>query len=107
MNLCRICRYLVLPLAFVLLFAQQVGAAHAINHALSDLKQGDLQASHSQCEKCADYAQLGNALSVGILDFAPLQVLDAAPLHRAVTLRFIHVPAAVARGPPTLLQNIV
>ena len=105
----RIYRYFFLPLAFVLLFAQQVGAAHALGHALLDLQQqqADKHAAHSKaCEKCADYAQLGNALGVSALDFMPPRVSAAAIPYNTVAFRSIHLLAAVARGPPALLTKI-
>jgi hypothetical protein len=95
-----------LLLAFVLLFAQQAGAMHALHHALEDLTQQqdeDKQAPHSDgCQKCADYAQLGSALSVGTYDFTPLLVSK----HPTIAFRSIHVLAAAARGPPAKLQRI-
>jgi len=92
-----------LLLAFVLLFAQQAGAAHALHHAFEDLtqQQEGKQAPHSNtCEKCADYAQLGSALNVGAYDFIPLLVFDEAVQHHTISLRSAHILAAVARGPP-------
>ena len=92
-----------LLLAFVLLFAQQAGAAHALHHAFEDLtqQQEDKQAPHSDtCEKCADYAQLGSALNVGVYDFTPLVVSDETVQHRNMAFRSIHILAAVARAPP-------
>lgn len=99
----RIQRYFFLLLAFVLLFAQQAGAAHALHHALEDLtqQQEEQQAPHSDtCEKCADYAQLGSALNVGTYDFIPLLVSDETIQHRTILFRSIPVLAAAARGPP-------
>jgi hypothetical protein len=110
MNLRRICRYLFLPLAFVLLFAQQAGAAHALGHALDDIKQHqeDKHTPHSNaCEKCADYAQLGNALGVAALDFIPPRMHGTILPGIAVVSRSFRVLAAAARGPPSLLQNII
>ncbi len=93
--------------AFVLLFAQQAGAAHALSHAFEDIsQQQDKQAPHSPaCEKCAAYAQLGSALSNGAIDFTPPQISRAAVRHIAATFQSIRLLAAVARGPPALLQN--
>jgi hypothetical protein len=96
-----------LLLVFILLFAQQAGAAHALHHALEDLthQQHDKNAPHSDnCEQCANYAQLGSALNVGTLDFTPPTVSGETIQHRSVVFRSIHVLAALARGPP-LLQS--
>ncbi|MGA8147744.1 MAG: hypothetical protein WB870_09255 [Gallionellaceae bacterium] len=105
----RIHRYLFLPLILVLLFAQQAGGAHALHHALEDLthkQDEDKHAPHSDnCQKCADYAHLGSALNVGTYDFPPLLVSGDTIQHRPVAIRSIRLLAAVARGPPALLQS--
>ncbi len=93
-------------LAFVLLFAQQAGVAHALHHALDDVAQhqkGKQAPDSGSCERCADYAQLGSALSAGGYDFIPLNVSSEAILPRNLVFHSIHVLAAVARGPPSLL----
>jgi len=94
--------------AFVLLFAQQAGATHALKHAVEDLaqQQNDKQTSQSKtCEQCESYAQLSSALNVGVYDFALLLVSDESFQHVNLSLRTIPVLAAAARGPPQL-QNI-
>lgn len=100
----RIHRYFFLLLTFVLLFAQQAGAAHAVHHALEDLTQQqdkDKQAPYSDaCEKCADYAHLGNALNVGAYHFTLLAVSDETVQLRTIHVRSAHTLPAVARGPP-------
>lgn len=102
MSVRRVFHYLFL--VFALLFAQQAGAAHALEHAYSDLKQHDVKHAVSDvCEKCADYAQLGNALSVGTLDFTPLPLSAVEVASGAVSFRSIPVLSAAARGPPALL----
>jgi hypothetical protein len=98
---------LLLPLvfAFTLLSAQQVGAAHALSHTFEEQSQKDKQAPHSKiCEKCATYAQLGSALSVGDYDFYLPQVSDEVVGHFADTFHSFHVLAVTARGPPSLHQ---
>lgn len=105
----RVGRYFFLLLAFALLFAQQVGAMHTLHHALEDLtqQQDDKQAPHSDaCEKCANYTQLGNALSVGAYDFTPLLVSGASIQLNTDVFRSILILAAAARGPPAPLQTI-
>jgi hypothetical protein len=98
---------LILPLlcAFSLLLAQQVGAAHTLSHTLEELSQHEKHTSDSPaCEKCAAYAQLGSALSNGAIDFTPLKISSEAVRHIAATFQSIHLLAAVARGPPSILQ---
>ena len=98
-------RAIFFPLLFVfsLLFAQQAGAAHALHHVFEDLtqQQAGKQTLHSDiCEKCADYAKLGSALSVGAYDFAPPLVSDETVQHRTVVFRPLHIFAPAARAPP-------
>jgi hypothetical protein len=98
-------RLIILPLllTFVLLFAQQVGAAHALHHALETLAQQheDKQSTHSNtCEQCEAYAQLGSALSIGAHDLALLLLSDETVLHRAISFHSTRLLAASARGPP-------
>jgi len=92
--------------AFVLLFAQQAGAAHALSHAFEDISQHqDKQAPHSAaCEKCATYAQLASALSSSPIDFTPPQLSGEAVLRFAATFHSTRILAAAARGPPSILQ---
>lgn len=95
--------FLPLLLAFVLLFAQQVGAAHALHHAFEDLTQHqeDKQSSHSNtCEQCAAYAQLGSALNVGTHALTLLHVSDEMVQYRTISFLTVHTFPAVARGPP-------
>ena len=90
-------------MVFVLLFAQQAGAAHALRHALKDLaQQQNKQAPHSPaCEQCAAYAQLGSALNnIGAQEFMPLALSDVTAPHHAIPFHSIHALPAVARGPP-------
>lgn len=92
-----------LLLAFVLLFAQQAGAAHALHHAFEDLTQHqeDKQAPHSNtCEKCSDFAQLSSALNVSAYNFTPLDVFDETVQYRTIPFRSIRILSAVARAPP-------
>ena len=99
--------YLPFFLAFVLLFAQQAGAAHAVWHAFEDITQHqDKQAPHSDaCEKCANYAHLGSAMTATPIDFTPPQISCIAEQPFATSFLTTRLLAAVARGPPALLQN--
>ncbi len=97
--------FLPVLFAFALLSAQQVGAAHALSHAFEEQSQKGKQAPHSQaCEKCATYAQLGSALSVGNYDFSLPQTSDEVVQHCTVTFRHFDILVADARGPPAPLQ---
>ena len=97
---------LFFPLLFALalLTAQQGGAAHALSHALEHLSeqtQKDKQVPHHHaCEKCATFAQLSSAPTMGAQDFALAAVSGVTIQHHAITFRFVHTLTAVARGPP-------
>jgi hypothetical protein len=105
----KLTRAILFPLllAFVLLFAQQAGAAHSLKHDLENLlqQQDEDQAPHS-CELCSGYAQLGSALSVGSYDFNPLLVSNKTIQLGIIAFCFFPIPAATARGPPDQLQRI-
>lgn len=93
--------------SFALLSAQQLGASHALNHALAEQAEKSKQAPHSPaCERCEIYAQLGSALTAELFEFAPPIFSSAAIQHSAIDFQSIHTLVAVARGPPALLQNI-
>lgn len=100
----RMPRHFLLLFVFALLFAQQAGAAHALQHALEDLTQQQRegkQAPHSDaCKKCADYAQMGNALDIGATGFKPLLTSDEVTLLRPFPFFSARTLPAVARGPP-------
>ena len=105
----KLYRALTLPLllAFALLFAQQVGAVHALHHALENLaqQQEDKQSQNSStCEQCAAYAQLGSALNVGSYDLALLQVSNTRGQYSALYFHSTPALPAVARGPPPLQE---
>ncbi|MGA7593921.1 MAG: hypothetical protein WCA64_01890 [Gallionella sp.] len=97
--------YLPFFLAFVLLFAQQAGAAHTVWHAFEDLTQHqDKQTPHSDaCEKCANYAHLGSAMTATPIDFTPPQLSGIAEQHFNATFLTTLLLAASARGPPSFL----
>lgn len=102
MNLSRL--YLPFFLAFVLLFAQQAGAAHALGHAFEDLAQHQgKQLPHPACEKCATYAQLGSAMTASPIDFTPPQISGIAVQHFNTTFLNTLLLTAAARGPPFFL----
>lgn len=98
---------LPLLLAFVLLFAQQGAAMHALGHILAEQAQQDKQAPHSPaCEQCAAYAQLGGALGSSTYSFSLDAALTEAVRCRTTSFCSTHTLPAVARGPPALLQKI-
>jgi hypothetical protein len=105
-------RYFYLLIAFVLLFALQAGAEHAVHHAFEDLTQhqddDDKNGPHSDnCSKCADYAHLGSALKVAAYNLTPPLLLPGAAIpYRFIAFRSILILAADARGPPVLLQKV-
>ncbi len=96
-----------LLLALTLLFAQQAGAMHALSHALAEQAQQDEKALHSPaCGQCAAYTQLGSALNSVAPAFLLITIPAAIALYIASAFRSTQLPAAVARGPPALLQKI-
>lgn len=98
--------FLPLLIALSLLFAQQAGAAHAIQH---DLEHSQEQGKHSghdpACEKCAQYAQLGSALKTSLFDLPLVAARSETAVFSAPAFITVHVRAALARGPPVLLRN--
>ena len=110
--------YFPLLLVLTLLFAQQVGAMHALSHAFANQGQNqptqqipehqspDKQSSHNPaaCGQCAAYTQLGSALNgaIGLL----LATAGIAAVARSTLfhLRSTQPLTVVARGPPDLLQ---
>ena len=99
--------FLPFVVALSLLSAQQAGAAHTIAHAVQQSQQQDQDASHGgACEKCENYFQLGNALSIGIYT-PPALTAAAEPAAPFVAhLQIVSLRAATARGPPSLLRHI-
>ncbi len=96
-----------LLLALTLLFALQTGGMHTVIHALEEQEQQDEKAPHSPaCGQCAAYTQLGSALNSTAPAFLLVSVPDAMVLYVASAFRSTQLPAAVARGPPAILQKI-
>ncbi len=91
--------FLPLFFAFALLFTQQVGAAHALNHAL---EQQDKKSTHSAaaCEQCATYAQLGSALTTPVHQLALLATADEQITQPRFAFYSLAALTASARGPP-------
>lgn len=99
--------YLSFLLVFVLLFAQQAGAIHAVWHAFEDIStHQDKQLPHPDaCAKCASYAHLGSAMTASPIDFTPPLLSGIAEQPYTANILTTRFLAAVARGPPALLQN--
>jgi len=100
---------LFMPLFFLLalLSAQQLGAIHALSHALSEQSEKDKHVPHSTaCELCEIYAQLSSALSATVFDFIPPIFSSEAIHHVATNFQSVSILVAVARGPPAFLQQI-
>ncbi len=102
--------FLPLLFAFTLLFAQQGGITHALNHTLaeqsqagSDQPENNQQEQHSQAsDHCASYAQLGGALNSTLHSYASLTTSTASVAQFTIAFNSTPVVAAYARGPPTL-----
>jgi len=62
-----------------LLFAQMGGLTHGISHTLADQssKQSQDQSVPHNCELCAAYAQLGNALGSHAIAFSAIEQQSA------------------------------
>ncbi len=94
-------------LALMLLFAQQAGLIHTLSHSLAEHEQQNKQLPHSAaCGQCAAYTQLGSALNSTAPAFLLVSVPAAMALYVASAFRSTQLPAAVARGPPAILQKI-
>ncbi len=91
-------------LVFALLFAQQAGAAHAFSHALEQ-QQGKQAPDSPACDKCEQYAQLGSALSAGMVHLPLAAAAGMAAPQRACGFLSPSILTADARGPPAALRN--
>lgn len=95
-------------LAFLLLFAQQGAALHALSH-LADGRAGqsqqEKQLPHSPaCDKCVVYAGVASAVASSA---SPFTVPGAVPVFVAITfLLFLSAPLRpyYSRGPPHLAR---
>lgn len=87
-----------LLLVFALLFVQQGGLAHAVEHAVSEQKQS--LPHEKPCELCSAYAQFGSAPT----SQPDLQIAQPVVQQSFQSTEFSFVtrttPIAVARGPP-------
>lgn len=105
-------RFLPLVISLSLLVVQQGGATHALRHALSNVvseqqQHQDKQSAHPHaCEKCATFAQLGNAPIIPVHVFILVATSSEVIQHHAIYLHFVYVPSAVARGPPAVGLNL-
>jgi hypothetical protein len=90
--------FLPLLLAFALLFAQHVGAAHTLAHALD-------QSHQLTCDQCENYAQTGNALGSSVPAIVASPVTGEAITPRFISFTSAKPATATARGPPRQFQN--
>lgn len=93
---------LLQPLLFALalLFAQQGGLTHGIEHTLLEQKQDPSLPHHQHCELCAVYAQIGSAVDSCDVHFDFSTSFDAPyerPHNDTSALTFT---AFAARAPP-------
>jgi hypothetical protein len=97
--------HLHLLLALLLVFTQQVGAAHLSSHAASQLAQphGKAHGTLDPCELCSLFASLGHGLPASSLSW------DVVPSHFdsvesvAHSLQSRTLPAYQSRAPPAYL----
>ena len=98
-----------LLLTLLLLLAQQGGAMHALRHALAEHgQQHDKHIPHSSaCGYCAAYTQLGGVLGSASHSFSVIAIPSETVQSITITFRSNQPLVAVARGPPSLLQEAV
>lgn len=97
--------HLHLLLALLLVFAQQVGAAHLSSHAASQFTQqhGKAHGTVDPCELCSLFASLGHSLPVAALTW------DVLPNHSSPVEALAHsfesraLPFYQSRAPPASL----
>lgn len=87
-------------LAFTLLFTQQGLVTHAIAHTLAEQTQDHSLPHDQQCELCAAYAQLGNAVGSGEVHFDLDTSFDEAHTAFVETTSALSFSAFAARAPP-------
>ena len=97
-----------LLLTFLLLFAQQSGFVHVLNHvAVEQGQQQDKHAPHSSaCGYCAAYTQIGSAIGSSSSPFTVILLPSGTVQSRVVAFASVQPVTAIARGPPGLLQKI-
>jgi hypothetical protein len=95
--------HLHLLLALLLVFAQQVGAAHLASHAAFQFTQqhGKTHGTVDPCELCSVFASLGHSLPVTALtwDVLPNHFRFVEPLAHSFESRTL--PVYQSRAPPT------
>ncbi|WP_239236043.1 hypothetical protein [Candidatus Nitrotoga sp. BS] len=100
----------IFPLLLILLlfFAQQGGAMHALHHALAKQDQPyDKHAPQSSaCGHCAAYTQLGGVLGSSPHSFVAITIPSGTVRFNTTTFRSNQPLQAIARGPPSLLQEV-
>ena len=91
--------YLLL-LAFALLFAQQGGAVHAIQHTLAEKTQDQSLPHDKPCDLCAVYAQIGSAIGSSDIRFDFAASFAATLTTHFATFHSVAFTAFAARAPP-------
>lgn len=89
-----------LLLAFFLLFAQQGGAVHALQHAMAEQAQDQSLPHDKLCDLCAVYAQIGSAIGSHAVSFAPAGLAAFFPPLLFAAFRAGLFAAFAARAPP-------
>ena len=93
---------LLLPLflLFALLFAQQGALTHGIAHTLAEQAQDQSLPHDQQCELCAAYAQIGNAVGSSSVHFDFAAPAETTLSSHSASYRSISFAAFAARAPP-------
>jgi hypothetical protein len=87
-------------LAFALLFAQQGGLMHGIEHTLAEQKQDQSAPQHKHCDLCAVYAQIGSAVGSAAVHFDFSAAFDSAQVSHSASFHSLAFSAFAARAPP-------
>jgi hypothetical protein len=91
---------LPLFLLFALLFAQQGALTHGIAHTLAEQAQDQSLPHDQQCELCAAYAQIGNAVGSDSVHFDFAAPAETTLSSHSASYRSISFAAFAARAPP-------
>lgn len=97
---------LTLLLALALVFTQREGMTHILGHALEHLQTKQSPDSPA-CEKCQQYAQLGNAVHTAAYSFPTLGTAAETIQYALPSRHASPVAGTRARGPPRPLRKSV
>lgn len=87
-------------LAFSLLFVQQGASLHSLSHILAEQTQDQSLPHDPQCDLCAAYAQIGNAVGSSQLYFDFSTSFGAVYDHSRDDPHTLTLAAFAARAPP-------